>query len=55
MHENKIEIFYLMYLLGQMPNMDIKDQNVLDGLLPWSSTLPDRCRIRKTSGEMPAS
>jgi hypothetical protein len=54
--ENGLNPFtYLMYLFEQMPNLDVKDRNVLDELLPWSSSLPARCRIRKTSDDMPAS
>lgn len=53
--ENGLNPFsYLMYLFEQMPNMDVKDRNALDELLPWSSSLPAGCRIRKTSDEMPA-
>ena len=54
--ENGLNPFtYLIYLFEQMPNLDIKDQNTLDELLPWSSSLPTACRIRKISEEMPAS
>jgi hypothetical protein len=54
--ENGLNPFaYLIYLFEQMPNLDVKDRNTLDELLPWSSSLPTACRIRKTSEEMPAS
>jgi transposase len=46
---------YLTYLFEQMPNIDVKDQKALDELLPWSKSLPDRCRIKKESDEKPAS
>lgn len=35
---------YLSYLFEQLPNIDIKDKEVLDGLMPWSNTLPDFIR-----------
>ncbi|MBS3984144.1 MAG: transposase domain-containing protein, partial [Selenomonadales bacterium] len=54
--ENGLNPFtYLIYLFEQMPNMDVKDRDALDKLLPWSNSLPARCRIRKISDEMPAS
>jgi len=36
---------YLMYLFEQLPNVDTKDQAVIDRLLPWSDHLPDDCRM----------
>jgi len=54
--ENGLNPFaYLVYLFEQMPNIDVKDQNALDELLPWSSSLPAGCRIGKTGDDMPAS
>ena len=54
--ENGLNPFtYLIYLFEQMPNVDVKEQNVLDELLPWSDSLPYKCRIGKRSGEKPAS
>ena len=54
--ENGLNPFtYLIYLFEQMPNIDVKDRNTLDELLPWSKNLPAECRIRKASDEMPAS
>lgn len=38
---------YLTYLFEELPNMDIRDMNALDQLLPWSKDLPDRCRVFK--------
>lgn len=35
---------YLSYLFQQLPNIDTKDPNQLDRLLPWSKTLPDICK-----------
>jgi transposase len=44
--ENVINPFaYLTYLFERLPNVDVNDPHVLDELLPWSSTLPDVCRI----------
>ena len=35
--ENGLNPFtYLMYLFEQMPNLDVKNQKILDELLPWS-------------------
>ncbi|WP_227767619.1 IS66 family transposase [Zhaonella formicivorans] len=46
--ENGLNPFnYLQYLFEKLPNVDIQDQNALDELLPWSSTLPSGCRIQK--------
>jgi transposase len=36
---------YLTYIFEKMPNADVTDLKVLDELLPWSSTLPDICRM----------
>jgi len=37
----------LTFLLEQLPNIDVKDQDALDKLLPWSADLPDSCRAEK--------
>jgi transposase len=37
---------YLKYLLGQLPNVDVRDETALDTLLPWSEALPDEARLR---------
>lgn len=43
--ENGLNPFeYLTYLLEQLPNIDVKDQNALDLLLPWSNNLPEHCK-----------
>ncbi len=33
--------------IEEMPNSDIADHEVLDRLLPWSTALPDACRMNK--------
>lgn len=44
--ENGLKPFeYIQFLLKSMPNLNIKDQNVLDSFLPWSDAIPDSCRI----------
>lgn len=35
--------YYLRYLFEQLPNLDTTDENALDQLLPWSTTLPVSC------------
>jgi len=46
--ENGLNPFnYLQYVFERLPNLDIQDQNALDGLLPWSATLPLTCRVNK--------
>lgn len=34
---------YVEFLLETLPNINLKDQNALDNLLPWSAILPDKC------------
>lgn len=36
---------YLTYLLKMLPNVDVKDQSVLDSLMPWSIEIPKSCRL----------
>lgn len=44
--ENGLNPFeYLKFLFERLPNIDIQDKNALDELLPWSTTLPDACKI----------
>jgi transposase/uncharacterized coiled-coil protein SlyX len=44
--ENGLNPFpYLSFLFEQLPNIDAKDPSIIDGLLPWSTTLPDHCLI----------
>jgi transposase len=46
--ENGLNPFnYLQYLFERLPNLDLGDQDALDGLLPWSATLPPGCRDSK--------
>ncbi len=46
--ENNLNPFaYLKYLFEQLPNVDMGDEGVLDGLLPWSDTLAAECRVSK--------
>ena len=40
---------YLTYLLKTLPNVDVKDQSVLDSLMPWSVDLPESCRLNNKS------
>jgi len=40
-------LHYLTYLFEQMPNVDIRNPDVLATLLPWSESLPDRVRSPK--------
>ena len=44
--ENGLNPFaYLTYLFEHLPNINVKDQDAIDALLPWSSSLPDYCRV----------
>lgn len=44
--ENGLNPFiYLTYLFEKLPNMDTKDGDALDKLLPWSEDLPIDCRV----------
>jgi transposase len=43
--ENDLNPFpYLQYLFEQLPNVDMKDPELLKKFLPWSSELPPICR-----------
>jgi transposase len=35
--------YYLRYLFEQLPNLETTNENALDQLLPWSTTLPVSC------------
>jgi transposase len=37
--------YYLRYLFEQLPNMNMTDENALDKLLPWSTTIPVNCIV----------
>jgi transposase len=53
--ENGINPYiYLTFLLEQLPNIDVKDHDALDKLLPWSECLPPSCRGEKAD-ELPIS
>lgn len=44
--ENNLKPYnYLVYLFEQLPNVNTNDAAVIDGLLPWSTTLPEHCRM----------
>lgn len=48
--ENGLKPFeYMKYLLEQLPNSDVKDQSVLDSLLPWSASIPEYCKVSDKS------
>lgn len=40
---------YMTYLLKTLPNVDVKDQRMLDSLMPWSVDLPESCRLNDKS------
>lgn len=44
---NELDVYeYLKYLLDEMSNMDFKySSEILDQLLPWSTELPEECRL----------
>ena len=43
---------YFEYLLTEIPrHMEEKDLSFCEDLLPWSPTLPERCRKHKGSGQ----
>ncbi|MBE3573724.1 MAG: IS66 family transposase [Moorella humiferrea] len=44
--ENGLNPFaYLTYLFKRLPNIDLKDKDSLDDLLPWSANLPVSCKV----------
>ena len=46
--ENGLNPFtYLQYLFERLPNVDLQDYQALDELLPWSTNLPEECRLKK--------
>nr|WP_231784174.1 IS66 family transposase [Lentibacillus sp. JNUCC-1] len=48
--ENGLNPFnYLSYLFEALPNMDPTDQDQLAQFLPWSTTLPEACRVPNKS------
>jgi len=36
---------YLTHLLKTLPNVDVKDNSVLDSLMPWSENIPNYCKL----------
>lgn len=45
--ENGLNPFeYLKYLFDKLPNSDLTGINTLDGFMPWSSSLPEKCRVK---------
>lgn len=36
---------YLVYLFEKLPNIDLKNLDQVDDLLPWSHTIPDSCKV----------
>uniref|UniRef100_UPI00240A8DF6 transposase domain-containing protein n=1 Tax=Gracilibacillus dipsosauri TaxID=178340 RepID=UPI00240A8DF6 len=48
--ENGLNPFqYLKYLFEELPNMNLTDKSNLDQFLPWSPTIPEKCRIPNKS------
>lgn len=41
--------YYLKYVFEELPNMDTNDKTKLSQILPWSSTLPEECRVPSKS------
>jgi transposase len=37
--------YYLNYLFEKLPDMDTTDEDALDKLLPWSTSLPITCIV----------
>ena len=46
---NELDVYeYLKYLLEEMPNnRHLEHPEIIDRYLPWSSELPERCRLKK--------
>lgn len=42
---SKEGVHYLTPTFEQLPNLESQTDEVLDELLPWSSSLPDSCKI----------
>ena len=36
---------YLVYLFEKLPNIDLKNLDQVDNLLPWSESIPDSCKV----------
>lgn len=37
--------YYLNYVFEKLPNIDIEDIDRLDELLPWSTSIPEECKV----------
>ena len=37
---------YLTYLLETLPNINLEDKEALDDLMPWSTKLPENCKLK---------
>jgi transposase len=44
---------YLEYLFERLPNIDLKSPRELDDLLPWSASIPDRCKVKRDTDSKP--
>lgn len=45
--ENGLNPFtYLQFIFERLPNMELENQKALDELLPWSTTLPESCKVK---------
>jgi len=44
---NELDVYeYLKYLLNEMPNKDFNNHpEILDQYLPWSTELPEECKL----------
>ena len=42
---------YVEWLLEQMPNAGAFTDEVVDGFLPWSASVPDSCRLEPDKAE----
>ena len=50
--ENGLDPFrYLVYLFERLPNIDLKDPQALDLLLPWADPIQAACRVPARSAE----
>jgi transposase len=48
--ENGLKPFeYLTFLFERLPNVDCMDPTAMEALLPWSTSIPDYCRMKKTA------
>ena len=46
--ENNLNPFaYLTHLFEKLPNIELEDQSAIDELLPWSESIPPKCKLEK--------